>query len=241
MKTIVTVLVLLVLLAPAAAAAVQGAGQGGDGAGQDGASPIPQGLGDGQQMEQEQQQAMVNASPGAGIQTEQQIRAQARNGSELQLMIQERQQTMEQQAETLPQGEQVALQNQNRVRLAVYAFTAAETLAGESGPQLARHARQINESLQVTAQAEERIRTRSSFVRFFVGGDQAAADEIRQQVEQNQNRIQEMNQVLEQCACDNETKVMLQEQLQNIEQEQNRLQTLAQEEQQDQGFFGWLL
>ncbi len=224
MKAFATVLVLLVLLAPAAGAAVQGAGQGGDGSGQDGAPSLPQGMGDGQQMEQGQQQG----------------REQARNGSELQLMVQERQQTMDQQADQLPQGEQAAARNQNRIRLAVYAITGAETLAGEAGPRLVQHAEQINASVQATVQAEEQIRSRSGLVRFFLGGDQAAADEIQQQVEQNQNRIQEMNQLVQQCECDNETKAVLQEQLRNIEQEQNRLQTLAQEEQQEQGLFGWL-
>jgi hypothetical protein len=222
-KQIVTVLILLLLLAPAASAAVQGAGQGGqggDGSGQDGAPSLPQGTGDGQQMEQGQQQAQ--------------------NSSELQLMVQERQQTMVQQAEQLPQGEQVAARNQNRIRLAVYAFTAAQTLAGEAGPQLVQHAEQINASVQATVQAEEQIHSRSGLVRFFLGGDEASADGIQQQVEQNQNRIQEMNQLVQQCECDNETKAVLQEQLQNIEQEQNRLQTLAQEEKQDQGLFGWL-
>jgi hypothetical protein len=243
MKSIASIIILLVLLAPAASAAVQGVGQGaqdGNGTGQDSAPPLQQGM-DGQQMAQEQQQEMLNVSSGAGIQTQQHVRQQAQNSSELQLMVQERQQTMDQQADQLPQGEQVAVQNQNQVRLAVYAFTAAEALAGETGPQLSQHAQQINASLQVTVQAEEQIHTRSSLVRFFLGGDQAAADEILQQVEQNQNRLQEMNQLLAQCECDDDTKAMLQEQLQNIEQEQNRLQTLAQEEQQDRGFFGWLI
>jgi hypothetical protein len=233
-KHIAGILIILLLLAPAASAAVQGSGQGGQGGdstGQGGAQSVQDGMGDGQQ------QNTQNAPGGDSIQA----RWQAQNSSELQLMIEERQQTMNQQVDQLPQGEQVAVQNQNQVRLAVYAFTAAETLAGESGPHLAQQAQQINESLQVTAQAEEQIRTRSSFVRFFLGGDQAAAADIQQQVEQNQNRIQEMNQVLEQCECDEDTKTVLQEQLGNIEQEQNRLQALAQQEQQDQGLFGWLL
>ncbi|HDR73680.1 MAG TPA: hypothetical protein ENN85_07185 [Methanoculleus sp.] len=217
MKHSATVLILILLLAPAASAAVQGAGYGGDGAGQ--------------QVEQHQQQEMANASGGESIRA----REYAQNGSELQQMVRDRQQAM-----TQP-GEQVTVQDRDRVRLAAYAFTAAQALAGEHGPRLCEHAQQINASVQVTERAEERIRTRSSVVRFFLGGDAASADAILQQVEQNRNRIQEMNRLLVQCECDDETRAVLQEQLRNIEEEQNRLHTLAREEQQDRGLFGWLL
>ena len=73
-----------------------------------------------------------------------------------------------------------------------------------------------------------------------MGGDSEAADEILQQMEQNQIRIQEMNQIIDTCDdCDPQTVAVLQEQMQNLLQEQNRLQQLAQDEKDYRGLFGW--
>ncbi|MEM7820374.1 MAG: hypothetical protein QW761_02110, partial [Candidatus Aenigmatarchaeota archaeon] len=72
------------------------------------------------------------------------------------------------------------------------------------------------------------------------GGDETAAAEIEAETVQNRARIQKLNQLMNQCECDEQTRAMLQEQIQNIEQEQTRLQKLAQKEKQDKGIFGWL-
>ena len=99
---------------------------------------------------------------------------------------------------------------------------------------------EFNNSVQATIRAEERIQTRNFILSFFFGGDEQAAGEIEQEVNMNQERIQELTQLMNQCECDNEVKAMLQEQIQNMEQEQNRLQELAQEQKKSKGLLGWL-
>jgi bacterioferritin-associated ferredoxin len=111
---------------------------------------------------------------------------------------------------------------------------------GGIGPQVSDYARQFNNSLQVQLQAEEQIGNRNGIVRFFSGGDAEAAGTLEQETIRNQERIQAMNQLINQCQeCDGQVKAMLQEQLQNMETEQTRLLQLAQREKQDRGIFGW--
>ena len=119
-------------------------------------------------------------------------------------------------------------------------YMPQQPLHFDAGPQVSDYARQFNNSLQVQLQAEERIGNRNGIVRFFSGGDAEAAGTLEQETIRNQERIQAMNQLINQCQdCDGQVKEMLQEQLQNMEMEQTRLLQLAQREKQDKGIFGW--
>ncbi len=165
----------------------------------------------------------------------------AGNATQLHQMIQQRQQEMEQEMNNLNNaGEQNVLQNQNRIRLAVYTMLAMENLTGGIGKNISEIAKEFNNSVQATIRAEERIEKRSGFSRLFAGGDEKAGKEIEQEVERSRNRLQELNQLKEQCSCDAEVKAVLQEQIQNMEMEQNRLETKAQNEMKSKGMFGWL-
>jgi len=165
----------------------------------------------------------------------------AGNATQLQQMIQQREQDMEQEKNGLSDPEQQEiLQNQNRVRLAVHAFLAMENLVGGIGQNVSEIAKEFNNSVQATIRAEERIEKKSGFSRFFSGGDEKSAEEIENEVEQNRNRIEMLKQLKEQCSCGEEVKAMYQEQIQNLEQEQNRLETKAQNEMKSKGMFGWL-
>jgi hypothetical protein len=155
-------------------------------------------------------------------------------------MIRQKAQEMQQEMALLKPQVQNILQNQNQVRLAVHSLLAMEDLVGGIGPQVSEIARSFNNSVQASINAEERIQKKSGFARLFTGGDEKAAEEIEGLVTQNQNRIQELSQLREQCECDEEVKQMLQEQLQNMENEQARLRLLALAEQKSKGIFGWL-
>ena len=172
------------------------------------------------------------------VQQNQQLKAQTK--TQLQEMVQQKQQAMIQEIEGKSEKEQKVYQNQNQVRMAVHTLLAMEDLVGGIGKNVSQIARQFNNSVQATIIAEEKIQTRSRFRRFFAGGDKSSAEEIEQEVNQNRLRIQELKQLHEQCDCDDEIKAMMQEQIQSMEQEQNRLQELAQKEKKSKGMFGWL-
>jgi len=129
--------------------------------------------------------------------------------------------------------------DQNQVRLAVHTLLAAENRTGGIGRNISVIAREFNNSVKKTLEAEEQIRGRHGFVRFLFGGDEDAARLIAEEAQRNRERVTELGQSIENCTCDNETREMLREQVRTIEQEQDRLRALAEEELQHRGLFGW--
>jgi len=59
-------------------------------------------------------------------------------------------------------------------------------------------------------------------------------------VEQNKNRIQELEEIKEESDLGDEVKTLMQEQINNMLNENERLQQLAQEEKKKNGILGWL-
>jgi hypothetical protein len=186
------------------------------------------------------EQQTQNAGENKTIRIQQREEVRAQNVSALHEMVAQRKQAMNQELQALEEHQQLVYQNQNKVRLAVHSLLAMEGLVGGIGPQVSQIAEGVNTSVQATIRAEERIQSRSRFVRFFAGGDDEAAQEIGQHVIQNQERLQQLQQLSGECDCDEEVRALLQEHIRNMEQEQTRLQQLAQDELADKGLFGWL-
>jgi hypothetical protein len=131
------------------------------------------------------------------------------------------------------------LTNQNEVRLAVHTLLAMEDVTGGIGPQVSAIARDFNNSARETWLLEERIRNRDAFSRFFFGGDRVSAGELANLTLQNQNRIQQIEQLMNTGTLDEETRALLQEQLRIMQEENTRLKRIASTEQQNRGIFGW--
>ncbi|KQC05076.1 MAG: hypothetical protein APR53_08890 [Methanoculleus sp. SDB] len=219
-KLLTILLIFLLVVTPALAANNKGAQE----AAQNGAKPT-----------------VANATPAAGsaaLHAQQTKTVMIR--AELTAREQERQQELDQELQSVrPEVRNVYL-NQNTVRVAVHTLLGLENSTYGIGRNISAVAREFNNSVQATIVAEERLETRSGFVRFFAGGDDEAAAEILQLTAENRLRIQEMNRLIAECDCDNETRTYLQEQLQIMTQEQTRLESRAQAEQADRGLFGWL-
>ncbi|MGB2762440.1 MAG: hypothetical protein WBC21_02765 [Minisyncoccales bacterium] len=197
-----------------------------------------QGTGQGQQIQTEQQTQNQGEEDQLMIQQRTQLEVQKLN--EVKQSVQQRQQEMNQEMQGLSNVQQKVYQNQNKVREAVHALLSLEDLATGIGPQVSQIAREFNNSVQATILAEEKIQKRNAFVRFFMGGEKNAAADMEQELNQNQQRIQELNQLREECACGEEVKAMMQEQVHNMEQEQERLQQLIDREKGANGVFGWV-
>ncbi|MFH0831624.1 MAG: hypothetical protein V1886_02040 [archaeon] len=164
----------------------------------------------------------------------------ARNISELKIMIAERKQKMEMQRVGMDKKEQKVYANQNAVRTAVHALLAVRNLTGGIGKNVSAIAVEFNNSVQNTIKAEAKIEKRSKIARIFFGGDDSAAEEIEANVEQNKLRIENMNQLMDNCNCSAEVKAVMQEQVQNMELEQARLKQVAKAEVKSKGILGWL-
>jgi len=226
MRKILFLLLAIFMIVPIAFAA-QGNGNGDGNGGQENKSAgQPQLISD---NETEMPPIMTNAQN------------QIKNQQELQQEVQNTNESFQLEIESKVKNEEkTAYKNQNEVRLAVHALLAMENVTGGIGQNVSAIAREFNNSIQATINAEIRIQERSQIVKFFIGGDEQAAAEIENQTVQNQLRIQELTQLKEQCNCSVEVQNMLQEQIQLMEQEQTRLQELAQTEKQNKGIFGWL-
>jgi hypothetical protein len=176
------------------------------------------------------------------IQDQDRLQNQTRvlNATELHDQIQERARELDRDQMNLSRDRQQLLNQYNNESAFVYILQNQSDQFGSIGPQLSQYAMQINTSIQVEIQAQERIQSRNAVVRFFMGGDEVAAGELQQETLRNRQQIQEMQQVIEQCSCDPQVRLLLQNQLQQMEQQQTELQQRAQQELQDKGLLGWI-
>lgn len=171
----------------------------------------------------------------------QQARERARSVQEIKDLVMEKKQQMNQEIENISQRNQNIFRNQNEVRATVHSLLAMEDLVGGIGQQVKEVSMEFNNSVEKSLKAEEKIVNRSGFRKFFFGGDHKTATELNQSVNQNQERVQELRNLLEECDdCGEEVKQYMQENIQQLNQEQERLQELVNREKRSKGIFGWL-
>lgn len=192
------------------------------------------------QNEIQVQQKTQNQGENQNLMIQQQQATQTRTLEEVKNSIQKKQKEITQETQKLETKKQKVYQNQNEVRMAVFSLLEMKDAIGGIGPQISQIAREFDNSVQATIQAEEKIQTRSRIKEFFAGGDRDSANLLEQETNRNQIRIQELKRLKEECDCGEEMQSMIQKQIQNIEQEQIRLKELAQNEKKSKGMFGWL-
>lgn len=170
-----------------------------------------------------------------------QVQARLQDPDEFPGFVQERERELEQERAGLGEPQHDIFQHQDRTRLGADSLIVVQDLLEQGvSEEFVQIAQQLHNSFEITVKAEERIRTRSAFVRFFAGGDHASAEEIARQTEQNQERLTKLNQLWIGCDCDEQVRSGLREQIQNMEQEQLRLQKLAEQEIQMLSLWDWL-
>jgi len=138
-------------------------------------------------------------------------------------------------------GERDRIKNENEVRIAVTTLLDVEDLSGGIGRNVSAIARDFNNSASSVRKIEDRIQSRSSFVRLFFGGDQEAARELANQTAQNDARIVELRQLITNASLNSEVRATIEDQVRIIQLEQERLQQLSTREQKDRGLFGRFL
>ena len=133
------------------------------------------------------------------------------------------------------------MQSRVQAQVAADAVMAAEPLMGGNGPHMSEVAQQVNQAMNGLATREEALQNRSRLQLFLFGQDDEVVAEMRQEMEQNQNRIEEMKQYMLNCEdCDQGATQFLVNQIQQMEREQARLQTVTDEAADRVGLFGFL-
>jgi len=170
-----------------------------------------------------------------------QTKLKAQSVNELKDIIEEKKEEFKTEIQAIKdEYKQKVYQNQNAVREAVHSLLAMEDLVGGIGKEVSEIAKDFNNSVQKTIEAEEKIQKRNRFVKFFFGGDQEAVEELEEQTNKNQERIEKLKELKKQCSeCTEEIKNIIEEKVQNVEQEQQRLRELGEKEKNNRGIFGW--
>jgi hypothetical protein len=184
-------------------------------------------------QEQSRDRSQVTSEP-SEVPTQEQSRLQSSNQTALN--DQYLQQVHDKQVQ-LVQDRQLSQDQVNRA-LALYSLTTAGNISGRNATQFVQLAEQVNQSYSVIDQARTRIQERSRITLFLLGGDAAAAQTLLQVTDQNRDRIQLMEQDLQNCDCNQTIRDQLQEQLMTLSQDQDRLRTLANQTLEDRGIFG---
>jgi len=165
---------------------------------------------------------------------------QATNLTNLRKIISQREQELNTTLKEVRESVRTVHENQNKVVVAVHALLSMENLTGGIGKNVSAIARDFNNSVHSTLNAEERIAERNAVITFLFGGDETAAAELLNQSAENNLRIRELEQLRDECNCSDEVKAEYDSQIQALQQEQDRLRTLAQDQLQIKGIFGWL-
>lgn len=131
------------------------------------------------------------------------------------------------------------VKNANEVRLAVHTLLASKELLGSIGSQVSEIAKEMNDSVATTTNAEAKIQSRGFFAHLFFGGDSAAADVISETVVRNQQHIEDLTKLLGETNISADIQAVLSAQIVAIQDAQTRLQDLAQKEQSMWGLFSW--
>jgi len=146
-----------------------------------------------------------------------------------------------QQRQQLLQSDPSLSPDQRRYDLATYSLSLAGTVTSSDSPDITRLYQEIEQTMTTISQAQQQIRDRDPLTRTLVGGDAQAAQTLLQATSQNLDRIREMDQLIQSCTtCDPQIQQQLHDQLQVLAQNQTQLQDLAQQEQNNKGWFGWL-
>jgi len=164
----------------------------------------------------------------------------AQNVSDLRSQIQTERQTAQAEIANLTDAQKLGLVHWHDVGIATTALMSLQDLIGSDGQHVADLAYEINASENNITPLEQRIENRNAVFRFLLGGDQVAANQINDQVALNQQRIQNIQQLMQNSTLKPDVQQAMQDQITVLQQEQSRLANLTAVEQNTRGLFWWI-
>ena len=178
-----------------------------------------------------QQQIKVSISPtGNQVNNQNQVKTQ-NEGEEQQI------QTETQEQENLAKG-QKANENMSVVAQKVQLLLQTRT-SGGIGDQVREVAREQNQAQEQIQQNLNKLEARKSLTKALFGTDYKAINSLKQQLEQNQLRIEQLTQLKNQLYNQGDI-TMVQGTIEALIQENTALQDMIEAEEQTRSLFGWL-
>lgn len=191
----------------------------------------------------QQVQQQVNESPsptGNQVKNQNQINTQ-NQGEDSQLQVvntQEEENLGEGQGEGLQTRNQNAIENMSEVAKQVQLLLQIRTSDG-IGEQVRLIAQEQNQAQEQIQEQVNKLNSKAKLARFLTGTDYGAIKSLRQQFEQNQLRIQQLEELQNQLSNQGDV-AKVQETIQALIQENTSLQELVAAEEKTFGLFGWL-
>jgi len=136
------------------------------------------------------------------------------------------------------QGQINAEQHRGAVSNFVQGFLQVADREGVIGKQVRTIAQQQNQAGEATAQAMEKVQTRSRIRSFLFGYDYKNLGVLRSEMVQTRNRLEQVNRLMENVQNDGD-KVELQNQVQLLEQEQIKIEEFIKTNEGKFSLFGW--
>jgi len=140
------------------------------------------------------------------------------------------------------EGEDQGRGDEHRSEVAKFVRTLLEVADrdGGIGEQVREIAREQASSSEKVVSAVERVETRSRVRTFFFGSDYKNLGEIRSEVVQTRNRIEQLNREMERAASTTDM-TAVQAEVQQMEEEQTRLESYIKTHEDTFSLFGWAL
>ena len=192
-------------------------------------------------QEKIQERLHVSSYP-TGYQEQNQNEVQTQNQDEdnqLQINTQEQENSEKGKGEGLQNRNENALQNMSEVSKQVQQLLLLET-TGEIGDQVRQIAKEQNQAQTQIQEQLNKLDSKSKIAKFLTGTDYKAVKNLRQEMEQNQLRIAQLEQLQNQLYNQAEL-TAVQETIQALIQENTSLQEKIVAEEQMRSVFGWLL
>ena len=180
---------------------------------------------------------------GVEVETEHgvEIEQEHTNATDLRVRIRERETESANQLEREGIRDPVVHDSQSTFLVGIDTFRLVRELNDTHGRDLSGLEAGIEDSLRITTRAESRIRSRNAVVKFLVGGDDQAVQELEREINLTGERIAELRSLVDSCTtCSEQVKEVLRERVQEMEQEQERLREVASRELNNQGIIGWI-
>lgn len=181
-----------------------------------------------------------NANSGSGNQAQNQVQTQNQGEEQgVQVQAQESENFGDGQGEGLQIRNQNAASNMSEVAKQVQEMLQIRT-AGGIGEQVRVIAQAQNQAQTQIQQHVQKMEARGNLFKFMFGPDFKAVDNLTQAVEQNQNRIQLLQELQTQLTNAGD-KTMVQATIEAMIQQNTVLQEMVQSENQTRSVFGWLV
>jgi hypothetical protein len=196
----------------------------------------------GQQVKQQnQQQLQISASPtGNQVQNQNQVNTQNQGeDSQLQVGTQEQEGLEDGQGEGLLNRNQNAVQNMSEVAKQVQLLLQTRTTGG-IGEQVRQIAKDQNQAQIQIQEQLNKLESKGKLARLLTGTDLGAIKNLKAQLEQNQLRIRQLEQIQTQLTNQSDI-TMVQAAIQALIAENASLQERITAEEQTKSMFGWLV